>query len=242
MVVRLVRDPDYKGKILIDVIRNVNFRNSDFSPAKALVVIDGVVIDYESNLKVKPEEIKSFKVLTDKEATDKYGEKGKDGVVEITLYGNNAGSTGKKPAGSKITSDTSKYITHLSVNHVAKNEGIIEIPMTDLQYINEWIYHDINGSGGKEYRSIGIMTRDYYKVKGRVVRENGKPLSGVLISVSEGPARATSDKEGRFIIKDVREDALLEFSLPGYKPYYLKTSFEVSYNMELTIKLEKGQN
>ena len=132
MVVRLVRDPDYKGKIIINEIQNVNFRNSDFTPAKALVVIDGAIIDYKSNLKVNPGEIKSFKILTDKEATDKYGEKGKDGVVEITLYGNNTGSAGKKPVGSKITSDTSKYITHLNVNHVAKKEEIIDIPIADL--------------------------------------------------------------------------------------------------------------
>ena len=64
------------------------------------------------------------------------------------------------------------------------------------------------------------MTRDYFTVKGKVVKENGKPLAGVKISASEKPVRATSDKEGRFLIEDVRENALLEFSLPGYKPYY----------------------
>ena len=34
----------------------------------------------------------------DKEATNKYGDKGKDGVLEIALYGNKTGSTGKKQA------------------------------------------------------------------------------------------------------------------------------------------------
>ncbi len=65
-------------------MKDVKFRNSDFTPAKALIVIDGVIIDYNGRLKLNPDEIKSLSVLKDKEATDKYGEKGKDGVIEIT--------------------------------------------------------------------------------------------------------------------------------------------------------------
>jgi beta-lactamase regulating signal transducer with metallopeptidase domain len=240
MVVKLVRDPDYKGKIIIPVIQTANFRNSDFTPAKALVVIDGVVIDYKGDLKVNPGEIKSFKVLMNKEATNTYGEKGKDGVVEIILYGNKTESQGKNPAVSnRLASDTSKYSTYFSVNRGVNKGELIDIPVSNLQSVSVWTYHSADKNGKKEFRTIGIMTRDFFKVKGRVVRENGKPLSGVLISVSEKPVKATSDKEGRFVIEDVREDALLEFSLSGYKPYYLSTSFGVAFTTELTIKLEK---
>ena len=231
MAVRLVRDPDYKGKILIPEIQNVNFRNSDFKPANALVVIDGLIIDYKANLKVNPGEIKSFKLLTDKEATDKYGNKGKDGVVEIILSGNNTSNSSP--------SDTSKYIKYLSINHVTNKGELIDIPVSNLQYVGVWTYHDINNIDKKELGPITIMTRDYFKVKGRVVRENGKSLSGVRISASDNPVIVTSDKEGRFLIEDVREDALLEFSLPGYKTYYLSTLYEVAFNEQLTIELRK---
>ncbi len=237
MVVKLVRDPDYKGKIIIPVIQNVNFRNSDFTPAKALVVIDGVITDYEANLKVNPGEIKSFKVLADKEATRKYGDKGKDGVIEIILFGNKSGLVDKKLYNSTVA-DTSIYITQLDINHIENKGEFIDIPVSGLKDVSVWTYHDINNSGEKELRFINIMTRDYYKVIGKVIGENGNPLAAVKISISEDPIKATSDKDGRFLIEDVRENALLEFSLPGFKPYYINTSF-VPFNMDLTIELKK---
>jgi len=239
MVVKLIRDPDYKGKILIPESQYVIFRNSDFTPTKALVVIDDVIIDYKANLKVNPGEIKSFKILTDKETANKYGDKAKDGVVEIILYGNKTESTGKNQAASNnVPSDTSKYNTFLSVNHVSNKGELIDIPVSNLKYITVWTHHDIDNIDKKGFRTIGIMTRDYYKVIGRVVQENGKPLSGVKIGLSENPFAETSDKDGRFIIGDVRENALLEFSHPGFEPYYINTSF-VQFNMELTIELKK---
>lgn len=56
--------------------------------ADALVIIDGVekgtMKDYpDDSFPVKPEAIKSMNVLKDKNATDKYGSKGKNGVIEI---------------------------------------------------------------------------------------------------------------------------------------------------------------
>ncbi len=82
------------------------------------------------------------------------------------------------------------------------------------------------------------MTRDFYKVKGIVVNKNGKPLSGVSVSVADNPVQEISDKNGRFVIEDVRENAMLEFSLSGYKSYYLATSGAV-FTMEMKIELEK---
>lgn len=231
MIVKLIKYPDFPE------IQDVNFRNSDFTPAKALIVIDGVIIDYKGELKVNPVEIKSIKVLKNKEATNKYGDKGNDGVVEIILYGNKTESAGGMP--NNTASDTSRYIIQLSINRAANKGELIDIPVSNIQSVTVWTYHGENKNDKKELRYIGIMTRDFYKVKGRVVRENGKPLSGVKISVSENPVRVTSDKEGRFVIEDVGEDTLLEFSHSGYKPYYLSTSFGVAFTTELTIKLEK---
>jgi hypothetical protein len=240
MVVRLVRDPEYKGEITIPEIQNVNFRNPDFTPAKALVVIDGVIIDYKANLKVNPGEINAIKVLKGKGAADRYGDKGKDGVIEIVLNGNKTQYPGTNLTVSNDTaSDTSKYLPRFSVNRLDIKGELIDIPVSKLQYVSVYTYNDIDNNDKKELRSVDIRTRDYYKVKGRVVRENGKPLSGVKISASDNPETVTSDKGGRFVIEDVREDALLEFSLPGYETYYLSTLFEVAFNEELTIELKK---
>jgi len=238
MVVKLVRDPDFIGRVFITEVKNVNFRNSDFTPAKALLAINGEIIDYNGNLRINPGEIKSFKVLKDKEATSKYGDKARNGAVEIVFFGNKTGSAVKKQS-DKTPSDSSIYKTLLSVNHKSDKGELIDIPVSNLQVISVWTDHDIDNTDKKGLRSISIMTRDYFKVKGQVVRENGKPLSGVEISATDNPVTEISDKEGRFEIEDVREGALLEFSLPRYQTYYLSTSFEVAFNTELTIKLQK---
>jgi TonB family protein len=48
-----------------------------------LLVVDGTVKDIDVN-KIDPATIESIRVLKDKSATEKYGEKGKNGVLEIT--------------------------------------------------------------------------------------------------------------------------------------------------------------
>jgi beta-lactamase regulating signal transducer with metallopeptidase domain len=238
MTVKMVKDPDFKGKVFTTEIQVVNFRNSDFTPANALVVLNGEILEKNGILKVNPSDIKSLKVLVDKDATSKYGDKGNDGVLEIILFGNK--TVGIKQAVSKNTdSDTSMFNTHLSVNHTSNKGELINIPVSNLQYVSVWTYHNTEKTNKKELRSIAIMTRDYFKVRGKVVGENEKPLPGVKISASDNPAIVTSNKVGGFAIEDVREGALLEFSSPGYKTYYLSTSYEVAFNENLTIELKK---
>lgn len=50
-----------------------------------LYIIDGKEVSDEEFKKINPDDIYSITVLKDKHATDKYGEKGKDGVIEITM-------------------------------------------------------------------------------------------------------------------------------------------------------------
>jgi TonB family protein len=64
----------------------VRIKNSDGSQAKPLVVIDGV-ISTKGVEEIDPATIASMSVIKDNQATVKYGEKGKDGVIEITTKG-----------------------------------------------------------------------------------------------------------------------------------------------------------
>ena len=141
---------------------------------------------------------------------------------------------------TSVSSDTSKYNTLISVDHKSNKGELIDVPITKLQYISMWTYRDIDKVNKKEFRVIDIMTRDFFKVKGTVVNKNGKPLSGVSVSATDNPVKEISDKNGRFVIEDVRDNTMLEFSLPGYEPYYLATSGAV-YTMDLTIDLEKDK-
>jgi TonB-dependent SusC/RagA subfamily outer membrane receptor len=79
------------------VDKPVSIRNS--SQEKPLVVIDGIIkkdVDID-NLAITPGDIKSINVLKDETATEKYGSKGKNGVVEINT---------KKHRGLKTKFDT----------------------------------------------------------------------------------------------------------------------------------------
>ena len=74
-----VLKPVFNSEMTINMTRDTIKYNSP----PPLVVIDGTITDIEVD-KIDPETIYSINVLKDKSATDKYGEKGKDGVVEIT--------------------------------------------------------------------------------------------------------------------------------------------------------------
>lgn len=69
-----------KGKNGVIEIRT----KGDFG--KALIVIDGVVRDKEGLSKIKSDDIKSMNVLKNEYAVKKYGDKGKDGVIEVETY------------------------------------------------------------------------------------------------------------------------------------------------------------
>lgn len=61
----------------------IRIRSSDGSSFNGLLVVDGVITEKDIS-DISPGEIESMNVLKDKSATDKYGEKGKNGVIEIT--------------------------------------------------------------------------------------------------------------------------------------------------------------
>jgi TonB family protein len=63
----------------------IAFRGSSMSGAKPLIVVDGEVSENQNVQDINPATIQSVNVLKNEFAVKKYGEKGKDGVVEITL-------------------------------------------------------------------------------------------------------------------------------------------------------------
>jgi TonB family protein len=74
----------------------------NMSGTQPLYVVDGVVSDIQSIEGINPTTIQSINVLKVESATQKYGEKAKDGVVEITL---------KKGTTSDQTSDSEVKVT-----------------------------------------------------------------------------------------------------------------------------------
>jgi hypothetical protein len=61
----------------------VQFRNTGENITHPLILLNGVAVDIDVN-NIDPNSIETVEVFKDKSAKDKYGEKGKDGVIEIT--------------------------------------------------------------------------------------------------------------------------------------------------------------
>jgi len=70
----------------IDIISDCySFYQEKSQKTKPLIILDGKQVSEESINSLKPEEVEKINVLKDKNATDKYGDKGKNGVIEVFL-------------------------------------------------------------------------------------------------------------------------------------------------------------
>ncbi len=86
LYVKLVKDPDYREQA------EIRIRNADGSEAKPLIVVDGIINEKQDLKGINPNAIGSMTILKDQTATEKYGENGNDGVIEITTKKNDAES------------------------------------------------------------------------------------------------------------------------------------------------------
>ncbi len=87
---------------LLSVINTQALNDTVPAKAKPLIVVDGVIKENAKIDDTDPSNIQSINVLKDKSAVTKYGDKGKNGVVEITTVDNSQNKTNKvsvtKPA------------------------------------------------------------------------------------------------------------------------------------------------
>jgi len=83
-------DPSVTDTIQDQQKSKVKIRNSDGSQANPLLVIDGVK-SKKGVEEIDPSTIASMTVLKDEEAAKKYGDEGKDGVIEITTINKASG-------------------------------------------------------------------------------------------------------------------------------------------------------
>ena len=210
------------------VIEEVYFRGPDFKPLKALFVIDGKKLGIDEMITVDLQQIKTIDILKDRKAIRKYGRSAKNGVVEISTY----------EIDKKSVPDSLYFKPIYTVNDKVP-EGTITIPVSNLYSLSIWTYPIFpNQDLRKRWRTIGIMTRDFYRIRGKVVQKNGEPLPGVMVTATDNPSKVTTDKDGRFLLEDVRSDAMAELSAEGYEPLNFKVKGMV-FKSDLTITLDK---
>ena len=111
-----------QDKPIIDTVKSITKlqltnvqQKPEKTPDKALIILDGKVIDKAKMDAMNPDDIYSVNILKGKDATDIYGKKGKNGVVLITS---------KKP-GTEKTMSYSYVVSDSAMKHMGKPLYII---------------------------------------------------------------------------------------------------------------------
>jgi hypothetical protein len=205
------------------VIEDVYFRGPDFNPEKALIVIDGKPLSFGDTVRFDPAEVKTISVRQGRDAIRRHGRDAKGGAVEITTYQNDL----------KSDPDSNYFKPTWTVNNRVP-EGPVSIPVTNLRSLSLWTYPVFPEQDRiRRWRIVDIMTRDFYQIKGKVIRKNGDPFPGVKVSSTGNPIIARSDKDGRFLLEDVGEDAVVTVAGEECGPLYFRAFFR--HDLRITL-------
>ena len=202
----------------------------------ALIIIDGKEVKSDAISTLSPERIKNFTVLKDKAAIDAYGEKGKNGVVLITLL--TEGEYEFQKNGSK-----KPYADALELaESVAKGvEGEVIYCIDD----DEIRKTKLKGMSAKEIKAVSVddfgkkkvvrlktdkYRSDWITVTGEVYGEDGKPTVAIVNVKGTGFMERT-DANGHFTIKAPKKGELLI----GYND---KPTIEVKVKSALKVVLK----
>ena len=202
----------------------------------ALIIIDGKEVKSDAISTLSPERVKSFTVLKDKAAIDAYGEKGKNGVVLITLL--TEGEYEFQKNGSKKS-----YADALELaESVAKGvEGEVIYCIDD----DEIRKTKLKGMSTKEIKAVSVddfgkkkvvrlktdkYRSDWITVTGEVHGEDGKPTVAIVNVKGTGFMERT-EANGHFTIKAPKKGVLLI----GYNN---KPTIEVKVKSALKVVLK----
>ena len=181
----------------------------------ALIIIDGKeALGVNPLNDLSPDRIKNFAVLKDKAATDAYGEKGKNGVVMITLFSDAEYEFNK-------TNSKKPYADALELaESVARDvEGGIIYCIDDEEVRKT----KLKGMSIKEIKSVSLdkfgkktvvrlqtekYRSDWINVTGVVCGEDGKPTAAIVNVKGTGYMERT-DSNGHFRIRAPKKGVLL---------------------------------
>ena len=200
--------------------------------APPLYIIDGKEASPSVLGALKPESIANITILKDKSAEELYGEKGKYGVILITLKNGNApvadtpeeavkvvGVRGIHMNGEgSISSDADIYVDNVKIDLRGKELDEI-VPADKIEGIS------VDKTPGKK-RSVHITTKKSkaaekasaqgnMKVEGKVVDEQGEPIVGAAVLIEGTTAGSITDVDGNFVLSVPSKDAMLSVSFIG---------------------------
>ena len=208
----------------------------------SLLLMD-IINDKQDLKEIDPNTIGSMTILKDQTATEKYGENGNDGVIEITTKKSDAESLTVDSFYQKTlsvrTGDGSDVKALIVVDGVVTENGLKKTDpdaILSISILKDKAAFDKYGDKGKD----GVIEITTYQkiVKGVVVNAEGQPIEGVAINTTGTAGNvyaATTGKDGRFVLNYVQADASIQLYCRGYKLLSVKPDF----SKEMNIKMEK---
>ncbi len=186
---------------------NGNFYTYANNKTKPLVIVNGEMISYEKMQIINPDNIEKVHILKDKSAIEAYGKKGQNGVIVITLKGNNTW-TAKADGEEKHLLKNKKQISSSGYTFIHDYDASKNASVAHISKITK----DITLNNFKEkLNEIGVTVK-YSKLKrneaGEIVSikiilktENGK-LSSASWKDDDGiPQIEFGIKEGSLIAR-----------------------------------------
>lgn len=188
-------------KETIIVNQTTTNKSSQTDITKALIIIDGVKTKNEALKALNPDMIKSMSVLKDKNATNKYGKEGENGVILITTKQNDKTSTTTKKESKKksgpweITNTEVSSLTYIDDEDATKNGSSYFISMTTPKEILEQHkrslqaqdielkYLTIKRNSKGKITKLKLSVEDKKGKKSKVTYQANKGISTVKISL-----------------------------------------------------------
>ena len=212
-----------------------------------LYIVDGKEVTPSVMSALDPDKIERVTVLKDKSATELYGEKGKNGVLLITLKqgtpgmvirrGNEVAENAKVQHKSRLDLIKTVYIDGEKVDLGTKTIDDL-IPAENIESIE--VKKEAGGKGEiyiatKKTKAVEkTSVQGNMKVEGKVVDEQGEPVIGAAVLIEGTTTGSVTDVNGNFVLSVPSKDAVLVVSYIGMATGKVK----VQPKLTITLKSE----
>ena len=212
-----------------------------------LYIVDGKEVTPSVMSALNPDKIERVTVLKDKSATELYGEKGKNGVLLITLKQGTPGIVIRRDnevtENAKVQHNGSLdliktiYIDGEKVDLSTKTIDDL-IPAENIEGIE--VKKEAGGKGEiyittKKTKAVEkTSVQGNMKVEGKVVDEQGEPIIGAAVLIEGTTTGSVTDVNGNFVLSVPSKDAVLVVSYIGMATGKVK----VQPKLTITLKSE----
>ena len=193
-----------------------------------LYIVDGKEVTPSVMSALDPNKIERVTVLKDKSATELYGEKGKNGVLLITLKQGTPGIVIRRDKevteNAKVQHNGSLDLTktiYIDGEKVDLGTKTIDdlIPAENIESIE--VKKEAGGKGEiyiatKKTKAVEkTSVQGNMKVEGKVVDEQGEPIIGAAVLIEGTTTGSVTDVNGNFVLSVPSKDAVLVASYIG---------------------------